>query len=422
VVEVAKPPAPAGFDPFSPEYLEDPHGYWDSLGSHPVFFYEPLQAFVVTGRDDVATVLTDWQTYSSRLLRAAPLPEENVEEVAPENREIPGKLMKCAYINIDPPGHTVDRKNSQKAFTRPLVAATEPAIRQLANDLIDRFAERGECDLMSEFAHPLTLGVIVHMVGLPADQMPEFRHWIDDFFGLMLPEGAPVPYTAEEIVGRYNRVGEAYEFFDSYLAERRAEPREDLASAMINATDADGKPALSYDQVLTHLLELAAAGSETTASLIGHMVRYFTADPALREGLEADPERWEETIEEGLRRSAIINNLMRVTTTDTEIGGVAIPAGSAVLVNIAGSSTDPESFAEPLAFDPDRENLSDHLAFGTGRHFCLGAPLARLEARCALQELYARLPGLTVVPEAPVEYAGAMTVRTIKALHVRWDV
>lgn len=411
------------FNLLSPAVLRDPHEFWQSARPDAVFFYERIQCWVVTRRDDVARVLGDWKTFSSHTLRAAPLSVAAREHVPTDVQAIPPKLMSCAFINLDPPGHTVDRKNAQKAFTRPLVASTEPFIRQLARELIDGFASRDRCELMKEFSHPLALGVIGHMVGFPPASLPQFRNWIDDFFGLMEPARADDHSLApaDAVEARYAHIGEAWDFFKDFLDDRRSHPRDDLASRMVLARADDGTPAMSDEHILTHLLELAAAGSDTTANLIGHTVRLFTERPDLLDEVGQDPTLWDRVVEESLRRFAIVTNLMRVTTVDVYFGDVHIPAGSVVLVNLPGANSDDTCFADPLAVDPHRENLGAHLAFGIGRHFCLGAPLARLEAKCALQELYGALPGLKADASQELEYHAAVTVRALAALDVSWQ-
>jgi cytochrome P450 len=417
-------PRHSDLDLLSPAVLRDPHEFWHSARERPVFFYEPMQCWVLTRRDDVARALGDWKAFSSRTLRAAPLAPEARGRVAQHVQEIPAKLMSCAFINLDPPAHTVDRKTTQRAFTRPMVSATEPFIRELSRELIERFTAVGHCELMEEYAHPLALGVIGHMVGFPPDRLPQFRNWIDDFFGLMEPAradpDAPSLAPPDEIEARYSRVGEAWEFFREFLDDRRRNPGDDLASRMVLATNDDGTPAMSYEHILTHLLELAAAGSDTTANLIGHMVRHITDRPELLDELGQGEASWDDVVEESLRRSAIVTNLMRVTTVEVEVGDVTIPAGSVVLVSLPGANGDDACFADPLTIDPHRPNLSAHLAFGIGRHFCLGAPLARLEARCALQDLYERLPGMSVDGGQQIDYHAAVTVRALKSLHVSW--
>jgi cytochrome P450 len=427
--DTIRSPAPQGFNPFSPDFLGDPHAFWQSAREHPVFFYEPLGCWVLSRHEHIAAAFRDWQTFSSRALRAAPLPAQARERVPAAVQAIPPTIMKSTFINMDPPQHTVHRKNTQKALTRSRVAAAESQIRAVANGLIDGFSDRGACDLMADFCHPFTQSVIISMIGLPVDTVPHVRTWIDDLFGLMIPDQGQtdeeaeqqLPAPPEEIEARYVRLGEAYRFFQAYLEDRRADPKDDLASAMVMARNEDGTPAMSDDQIVTHLLgAMVAAGSETTANLIGQMVRYFSGHgDVLAEVLEA-PELWERAVEEGLRRWAIANNLLRVATADVEVGGVRIPAHSGVLINPAGANSDDAVFPDPLEFDLHRPNLDDHLAFGVGRHFCLGAPLARLEARCALQELYGRLPDMAVDPDQAIEYNPAISVRGLARLTVTW--
>ena len=418
-----------GFDPFSPEYIEDPQEFLQRAHrERPVFYHEPLEMWVLTRYADVSATLSDWQTFSSRAWRALPVPPELRDRVSEADERSAIEVLDANFINIDPPSHTRERKKAQKTFTRPRIAATEERIRELANELVDGFAERGGCDLMQEFCYPLGLRVILDMIGLPAEKLPDMRNWIDDFFALMTPANASDPdaeveitLPIDEIEMRYARVAEATEYFRRFLDDRRANPRDDLASAMVLATDDDGTPSMTYEQVLSHLIEITAAGSETTASLIGHMVRLFSLNPEALADVEADPALWEAAIEEGLRRTSIGSHLMRITTRDVEIEGVRIPAGSTVCLIPAAANADADKFPDPLAFDVHRPNSRDHLAFGKGRHMCLGAPLARLEARAAVQELYRRLPGLAAPLDEPLEFTVTMTVRGIAHLPVTWN-
>ncbi|MBS1677630.1 MAG: cytochrome P450 [Actinobacteria bacterium] len=425
-----RPPAPAGFDPFSQAYLADPHRFWQTAREERVFYYGPIQCWVLSRYEDVAGAFRDWETFSSRVLRPVPLPEESRRRVPAEVQAIVTSLMDHAIVNIDPPEHTMHRKNVQKAFTRPLVAANEPMIRELAAGLVEGFAPAGGCELMGEFCHPLTIGVITSMLGLPDDLLGKFHSWIDDLQGLVTvqrfegsaQEGVEPPplLPAEELERRYQRVGEVYPHFQELLAERRANPTDDLITAMLMARNEDGTAAMTDDYILGHMVSLALAGSETTADLLGQMVMFFAERPDVLAQILAEPDLWEPAIEEGLRRWAVANNQLRVTTRDVEIGDVTIPARSAVLLNIAGADSDAEVFPDPLAFDLRRENVGDHIGFGLGRHFCTGAPLARLEARCALQELYGRLSEIAVDPGQELEYKPAVTIRGLKSLRVSW--
>jgi cytochrome P450 len=423
-------PSMDGFDPFSPEYVEDPHAFIQRAHeAQPVFYYPAFDAWVITRYDDVAAILGDWAGFSSAAYRALPVPPELSDRVPEHVRQVAEEILARNFVNIDPPAHTQERRNAQKAFTRKRIDESEPRIRAIAGELIDEFEDAGRCDLMQDFAYPLGIRVIVDMLGVPPETLPRFRVWIDDFFSLMAPrqrEGAgeeelELSMPMEELEERYRRVAEASVFFTRLLDERRANPRDDLASAMLEATNDDGTPAMSTAQVLAHMLELTAAGRETTASLIGHMVRFFTLNPEALEEVKRDPALWEAAVEEGLRRSAIAPHLIRIVTRDIELGGVPIPAGSKVLVHLASADADEKRFPGALQFDIHRPNASEHLAFGHGRHLCMGAPLARLEARTALQELYRRLPDLAVDLEQPLDFFMALTTRGLRHLPVFWS-
>jgi cytochrome P450 len=426
--EVEALPTRAGFDIFAAEYVEDPQRFIQRVHEErPVFYHPELDVWMVTRYEDVRAILDDWKTYSSRAWRAIPVPAELSDRIPAEHQRLAATVLGLNFINIDPPSHTQERRKAQQAFTRPIIGASEPRIRAISNELIDSFVHLGEADLMQDFSYPLALRVITDMIGLPFEILPKFRTWVDDFFSLMAPAGvvesqaeSDAAMPMEELEARYARVAEASEFFERFLAQRKAEPRDDLASAMVLATDDDGKPAMSDEQILAHMLEITAAGSETTASLIGHMVRFFSQQPDALAEVKQDSTFWEPAIEEGLRRTAIATHMMRVTTRDVELGGVQIPAGSKVMPNLPAANVDRERFPDPLRFDIHRENSGEHVAFGHGRHLCMGAPLARLESRTALQELYRRMPDLLADVDQPLDYLVATSVRGLKHLRVSW--
>ena len=187
------------------------------------------------------------------------------------------------------------------------------------------------------------------------------------------------------------RLYAAYLTYSAFVEKRRAHPGDDLASAMLALTDEDGRPALSTDQVLAHMVGITVAGTDSTANLIVNMVRLFTEYPDQLELVLDDPSLWENAVQEGLRRSALSVHMFRVSTQESEIAGVTIPARSNLCVSIASANADPDVFPDPLRFDVRRANAREHVAFGRGRHYCLGAALAPPEARIALESLYERV-------------------------------
>jgi cytochrome P450 len=409
-----------GFDPYSDAFLRDPYPLLERARREcPVFYYAPMDFWVLTRYDDVARAVGDHETFSNAVWRTVPRPDEFAGRV-PEN------LMGRSFINLDPPAHTVSRKNANKAFTRRLVAQQEPHIRAIAQTAIDRFAAAGETDLMQEYCYPVSLRTIVGLLGLPEADMPRFRQWTEDVFSLMTPGGPQAddstskPMPADEVHERYERVAEAYAYYTAFVQERRAHPTDDLTSAMVHARGADGEPVLDTERIIVHMIELTAAGHDTTANLIGNTVALLDEQPDQRDQVIADPALLENAVEESLRRRATSPKMFRITTRDVEVRGVHIPAGSAVCLQFGAANHDEERFAQPRHFDVHRPNADEHFAFGRGRHFCMGAPLARLEARIALEVLYERLPTLRVVPGQDRGYIPVTTLDTFQHLPVRW--
>jgi len=415
----AQRPTLAGFDPFDPGHLADPYpAFTRAQRDCPVFYYEPMNFWMVTRYDDVARVLRDVDTFSSRVWRVVPRPDEFADR-------LPANLMANAFINLDPPEHTVSRRAANRAFTRGLVAALEPDIEAICHDLIDGFAAAHRCDLMADFCYPMSLRVIVKMLGLPESDMPRFRQWTEDMFSLMSPaapgdEQTSKPMPHAEVIERYGRIADAYEYYGAIVAARREHPTDDLTSAMVHTRAGDGSPAMTPDRIVVHMLELTAAGNDTTANNIANMVGFLDRNPAQRAALRADPALLDGAIEEGLRLRAASPTMFRLTTREVELSGVTLPAGAVVCVNLGAANHDPAHFEDPAAFDIDRDNADEHFAFGRGRHFCLGAPLARLETRVALTTLYDRLGEIEVIPGQDQGYLPVVTLDSRLHMHVRW--
>jgi len=414
------------FDPRSPEFLLDPQAAAQQLleGS-PVFFYEPLNAYYVLRYDDVKRVLDDFETYSSHAYKGMPV-RADLRDRIPEEWERVGQVIQGGQaINMDPPAHTGQRRALQRTFTIKRVESAKPDIEAIANDLIDGLFERGSCDLLQEFAMQLTVRVVGTMVGLPQDLIPGFLAWIGDVFGVLAPidlKPEDVTTPDDQLVATFERLYSAYLTYTELLEERRASPGDDLASAMLALTDEDGRPALSTDQVLAHMVGITAAGTDTTAALITNMVRYFTESPEQLQLVLDDPSLWDNAVREGLRRSAVSLQLFRISTRESAIAGVTIPARSNVCISLASANADPAKFPDPLRFDVRRENAAEHLALGHGRHYCLGAPLAPPEARIGLEALYRRLPDLKADLDQKLEFVPSPVVRVMLSQRASWTV
>ena len=326
-------------------------------------------------------------------------------------------------MNMDPPAHIGQRRAAQRAFTPRLVERAKPDIETIANELIDGLVDRGGCDLMKDFAIQLTVRVVGAMMALPPDVIPGFLTWLSDVFAVlaprdMKPEDVSIP--DDQLVATFERLHAAYLVYMELLEERRANPGEDLASAMLAATDDNGQPVLSTDQVLAHMVGITAAGTDTTAATITNTVRYLTQYPDQLQTVREDPSLWENAAQEGLRRSSAVMHIRRIATRQTELADLTIPERGNVCVALVAANTDPATFPDPLRFDVRRANARDHLALGSGRHYCLGAPLAPPEIRIALEVLYQRLPNLRADLDQDLEFFPSPVARVMLSQRVTW--
>jgi cytochrome P450 len=287
-------------------------------------------------------------------------------------------------IYFDPPRHTAMRSLVSRAFTPKRVAAVEGLVRHTARELCAEIAERGECELQHEFAAILPSVVIARMIGVPEEHVPSFRTWTESFLEIQGPQD-----FAEA-------AGKIYALFAELLAERRARPRDDLMTALIDAEAENQR--LSDEELLGFCLLLILAGNDTTSSLIGTGMILLARHPDQRAALVDDPSLWPVAIEEMNRIESPTQVLPRTATRDVELHGVTIPAGSRVMLVWGAANHDDREFPDPERFDI-RRGSTRHLAFGHGAHYCLGANLARLEARVAFEEWHRRFPRYELADE-----------------------
>jgi cytochrome P450 len=411
-----------GFDPLSEEFLADPYPTLARARREtPVFFYAPMDFWVITREADLGTAVSDFRTFSSRAIGVVPPPTELADRV-------PRRLMDEAFINIDPPKHTVLRKQANQAFTRPRIAAMESDIGRIAHELIDGFADRGGGDLMREYFYLLPTEVVIKLLGLPREDIPRFRRWTEDYFNLLAPLDADdetatttKPMSDADCHRHWTGLADAYEYLTAAIQERLERPREDLTSALVHATDEEGRKAVNVERIVIHIIEFIAAGNDTTANLMGQMAMFFDRSPEQLAAVKADPSLMGNAVEEGLRRRGTSPGLFRITTREVQLGGAAIPAGSLVWLLYMSAGHDESQFERPERFDIYRENANKHMSFGRGRHMCIGAPLARLEARIGLNTLYQRIPSLRIVPDQKLTYEPALTVLVLRSLLAEWD-
>lgn len=408
-------PTVEGFDPLSEAFLNDPVPMIrKAQKTAPTFYYPPLKMWVITQHADICTAARDYETFSSKALGLIPPPADLAHRVPPNvDQEL--------FIVIDPPQHTGSRTAVAPFFTPRAVAKTEQPAREIANRLIDSFIARGSCDFMYDFAYPYSLEVITQLVGIPSDRGADLRRWTADLFSVFSPKSQDKPMTEEERRQRWTGLIECFDFFEALASEREAHPQDDVLTKMLQAKTPDGQPLVNRSRILRHVNELIAAGNDTTPNLMAAMLQLLQENPAQWADLQQNPDLMPAAVEETLRRRGTSPGLFRITTRDVEIGGTTIPKGEVVWLLFVAGGLDEQKFENPEQFNIRRAGASEHLAFGHGRHMCLGNALARLEVRVGMQEFFRRIPDWRIVPDQKLTYLQTLTVLALEKLQIEWD-
>ena len=361
---------------------------------------------IFSSYQDCSDVLRHPATASDRLKSTA-AQRQIAEGVNPRPFGQPG------FLFLDPPDHTRLRKLAQQAFAPKVVRGLEGHITALVDGLLNGVAAAGRFEVVADLAHPLPVAVICHMLGVPIEDEAEFSA-----ASALLGQGLDpfITFTGEVPDNFADRMA-AGRWLRGYLADlveqRRSAPREDLISALIAAEE--GGDQLTSDEIVATCNLLLIAGHETTVNLIANAILAMLRHPRHWSALAADPERAPAIVEETLRYDPPVQLVGRVAADDMAIGDVTVPKGDTMMLLFAAAQRDPAVYSSPDAFDPDREGIR-HLAFGLGAHFCLGAPLARLEARIALSAVAARFPNARLAGEPT--YKPNVTLRGMATLSV----
>lgn len=376
-------PFATGGDPFAWMPLMRAAGPVVSLGSGPT---------LVLGYEECVTALRDHTTFSSMVMGGMGRPDGG--------RRGFGLTM----LGADPPDHTRLRGLVSHAFTPRRIAMLEPRIAALADELLDAVVPAGSFDLMRNFAEPLPVTIIAEMLGIPIADRAEFKRWSDAVVSAGDGQGGSAAGAVEEL----------REYLRRALERRRTTPTDDLIGALMAAEEAGDR--LSLEEALATCVLLLIAGNETTTNLIGNAVVALAEHDQLGE-VAADPSLLPGAIEETLRYAPPVLAVVRRALRDMELGGTRLPEGTFVFVVLAAANRDPAVFPEPERFDI-RRNPNRNIAFGHGIHFCLGAPLARLEARIGLEALLRRCSNLRRTESGPVERMPSMILYGPKRLPV----
>lgn len=354
--------------------------------------------WIVSGFEPITAILKDPATFSSW---PASLPADLAKG---RGRFVP--------LEYDPPEHTAYRQLLLPHFSQARLRKLEPMFRQMADQLLDGFADQGECDFMKSFARPFPSMMFLGLMGWPLDKMQEFCSWVDGF-----QHGGHGGSSDDPLVkdNRANAIASSYAYFREFIEARRADPQDDITTALVEARLPDGR-GLTDDEILDYIFLLLIAGLHTVEGALAFGVMFFSQNPAERERLVAEPELLGTAMEELLRWDPPAWGTARVVARETTLAGVRMLPGDKVLLPHQTGNRDGVAFPNPDAFELDR-SPNPHLSFGGGPHKCMGAHLARLELRVAFDAIHRRIPDYRMDPgRPPVQHMSQ--VRGVESLHI----
>ncbi len=390
------------FDPLQPETHSDPYPVYAALRSNGPFHRTPRGAWLVLAYEPAVAILRDHDRFSV----------EHSKYRKPNSDTGPGPVergMENIMLFKDPPDHTRLRTLVNKAFTPRVVERLRARIQEIVDELLDDAEQRGEMDVIADFAYPLPVRVIAEMLGVPPEDRTRFKEWSRGV--------APIldPMLSEETFFHVAEAGlNLAVYFDELVAERRARPQTDLVSELIAAEDQGEK--LNEEELRATLILLLVAGHETTMNLIGNGFYALLRNRDQLDRLAEDQSLSKSAIEELLRYDGPVHLTARTAVEDVELHGTKVEAGEMCVVLLAAANRDPAQFPEPDRLDIAR-NPNKHLAFSAGGHFCVGATLARVEGQIAFRSLLERFPKIQLATDE-VSYRATVTLRGLEALPV----
>ena len=390
------------FNPMDPEFVADPYPMYHRLRAEDPVHLSPLGFWVLTRYEDVVSVLRD-PNFAKEAIAAFVAQRLGVDATVG---------IGISMLDRDPPDHTRLRSLVSKAFTPRVVEGLRPRIQQIVDELLDRAEDHRAMDLIEELAYPIPVIVICEMLGVPVEDHERFRGW-----SLDLARGldATLLGAGSDVAVRANGSRRALsEYFRELIAERRDSPRADLLTALIAAEEAGDK--LTENELLATCILLLVAGHETTVNLLGNGTLALLRHPDQLRLLRENPGLIGTAVEELLRYDGPVQRTARVPSAAAIIDGHKIEAGEMVMPFIGAADRDPAQFPDPDRLDIKRTD-NRHIAFGWGIHFCLGAPLARLEGQIAINTMLRRFPKLALATDRP-EYHQSLTLRGLKSLPV----
>jgi len=394
-----------------PEVRADPYPFYVQLRSQdPIHWDDKLDFWVLTRYADIAAVYHDPRFSRAQGLRRGfeRLPESEQVIAEPVYRS----FSKTMFYS-DPPYHTHLRGLVNSAFTPAAVEQMRPYVQLTVENLLDAVQTNGKMDVIHDFAYPLPILVIAQMLGLPTEEREQFKKWSDDLFAIL----GSVPHAPELMERAARSLTELTGYVTELSEARRGQPREDLLTALVEAVE-DGKQ-LTQEELVANMIILLGAGHETTSNLIGNGLLALLQNPDQIQKLRERPNLIASAVEEMMRYDNPVQIAYRSAAEDVEIGGKCIRRGQLVNSILAAGNRDPEHYSEPDRFDIARDE-GRHLGFGLGIHFCLGAPLVRLEAQIAFTSMLRRFPELSLATDT-LEWQEHPIFRGVKSLPVEFS-
>jgi len=395
--------------PRDPKFFQNPYAFYaERHANRPAFFWEEYGHWCFADFKSVSALLRD-KRFGRDILHVASREEVGLPPPRPHTADF-GLTEKYSLLNLEPPAHTRLRTLVNRAFVSRQVEQLRPRIRQLAHEMIDNFEGQDSIDLIKAFAAPIPAIVIAEMIGLPAEMAPQLLNWSNRIVTMYM-----YGVTRETELDANQAAADFTAYLRSVIAERRKAPREDLLSHMLTS-DREGD-VLSDDEVMSTAILLLNAGHEATVHTTGNGVKSILESGLDPKALFATPAQAEATVEECLRFDAPLHLFTRYALMDTELDGINLRKGDVIGLMLGAANRDPARFANADSFDPFREDGAN-VSFGAGIHFCIGAPLARIELQEAMGVLFERLPKLRIAEEP--RYGNVYHFHGLEKLMVSW--
>lgn len=375
------------------EFVDNPHPlYKQWREEQPIWWAEDVKGWVLSRYDDVRTVLKDPTNFSS--------------EVVPGRAE---STVSLPLLHDDPPRHTSLRAIVNRSFTSRVMKDIESDVAMLVDQLLDDIDVTQPVDIAEALTIPLPVVLIAHFMGIPPDRKDDFKRWSDSL---------TATGTAKTMEERMPDIQEMMAFFRDEIPKRRANPGDDLISKIV-AAEIEGDP-LTEQTIVGYCQLLLIAGNETTTNLLSNLLHYIADNPHVWDQMRQEPSKIEAAVEETLRFEPPVHWISRNALTDTEFHGQKVAKGDAVFTVLGSANRDPSHYDDPDSFRLDRER-SDHHTFGHGIHFCIGAPLARMEAKYALQGMLKRFNQISHAPDAANERTHSSMLRGFHHLWMKFS-